>query len=332
MVDFQGKASACCQFEKSVPLREYNSMIEPYRQAMINGEKIAPCRRCWNDEEQGFPSLRESALKDFQRYPIHNGLMILDLRLTNKCNLACTMCSEHASSLWAKIKSINDNFILTQEIQDELIRNCNDLVKISIQGGEPFYGNEFIDFVNRLPNKENIQLEIFSNTFTADIDVVKQWVTQFKQVMFISSVDGIEEVFEDIRWPAQWKKFKRKVLELYQIPKLGFCFNFTLQNLNILNLKRFINWRNQNVPNCGIIISILEYPKHFRYDVLQKDEIEQALEMLKSINNANTSEFRIISTVIDKLEHATVNEQMLQEKEKQLRFIKKLRTNHMNKN
>lgn len=329
MIDFEGKASACCQFEDNSKVKDYPALIKNYKQQMMAGEKIKPCRRCWEDEEKGFPSLRQSAITDFKRYPKHEGLMILDLRLTNNCNLACTMCSEHSSTLWAKLKKTNSQYLLDKDIQQELISNSGNLLKLSIQGGEPFYGDDFINFVELLPNKSNMQLEMFSNTITADINVLKKWVNEFKQVSFISSVDGVEDVFEDIRWPAKWEKYERKILELYKINNLGLNFNYTLQNLNILNIDKFISWRNKVVPKCGITISILEWPNYFQFTILTEEERAQALATIIGITNVYHYEKIILDKVVEQLQSSKTHSQLLEMRFQSLENIKKLRENYL---
>lgn len=329
MIDYQGKVSACCQFEETSTYDNYDQMMEPYRAAMTKGEKIKPCRRCWDDESKGFPSLRQSAITDFKRYSNQNGLMILDIRINNNCNLACTMCSDHASSLWSKLTNSNNITQLGQSLQDELISNSHNLIKLSIQGGEPFYGNDFINFVERLPNKYNMQLEIFSNTITADVNVLKKWVKEFQQVSFISSVDGIQDTFESIRWPAPWEKFERKIKMLYEIEGLGLSFNFTLQNLNILNIGKFIAWRNLTVPKCKTTISILEWPIHFHFTVLTEKEKEEALHIINNIKDVYTFEMDILKTVAQQLQTSTSNEKLLEVKSQQLENIKILRERYL---
>lgn len=328
MVDFKGQVSACCQFEASSTLENYQEMMQQYRLDMQQGIQIKPCRRCWEDESKGFPSLRQSAIEDFKRYDNHSGLMILDLRVTNNCNLACTMCNEHASSLWNKLKGSNSNYTLSKEVQDELIKNSNNLIKLSIQGGEPFYGNEFIDFVDRLPNKQNMQLEIFTNVITANIEVVERWIKEFQHVMIIASVDGTEEVFEDIRWPASWNKLERKIKALYEIKNFGLNFNFTLQNNNILNIKRFIDWRNTTVINCPITISILEWPNYYHFSNLTVEEKNQALALLDTIK-AYPEEIRILNTVKKHLLESNENELLLQARYKALENTKLMREQYM---
>jgi uncharacterized Fe-S cluster-containing radical SAM superfamily protein len=329
MIDYAGNVSACCQFEASTTYDNYNEMMKSYRAAIANGEKIKPCRRCWDDESKGFPSLRQSAITDFKRYSNPDGLMILDIRINNNCNLACTMCSDHASSLWSKLTNSNNTTQLDQSLQNELIANSKNLIKLSIQGGEPFYGDEFINFVERLPNKSNMQLEIFSNTITADIDILKKWVKEFQQVSFISSVDGIENTFESIRWPASWDKFERKIKMLYKVKGLGLSFNFTLQNLNILNIGEFIVWRNKTVPKCKTTISVLEWPTHFHFTVLTKEEKEQALKIIENIKSVYAFEMDILKTVAQQLQTSTLNEKLLQVKNQQLEHIKTLRERYL---
>ena len=331
MVDFQGKVSACCQFEATCEYDRYDDMMKPYREAMQRGEQIEPCRRCWQDEANSFPSLRQSAINDFKRYSEHAGLMILDIRINNHCNLACTMCSDHSSNLWGKLVGSNISTRLDDTLQDRLIKDSEKILKLSIQGGEPFYGNDFIDFVERLPNKANIQLEIFSNTITANVDVLEKWCSEFKQVMFISSVDGIEETFESIRWPARWYKIERKILELYEIKNLGLNFNFTLQNLNILNIGKFLNWRNKTVPKCATTISILEWPVHFQFTVLDEYEKEQALLLLDDIQTPFSSEADVLDNVRQQLLLAPLNHEMLQIRYKQSEIIEQMRLRYLNR-
>lgn len=327
MVDFRGKASACCQFTDSSSLENYNSMMKPHRDAMNRGEKMKPCQRCWDDEAAGFPSLRRSAIKDFSRYPPADGIMIIDIRITNKCNLACIMCNDHASSLWGKLTGSNLSYSLDNDLKNQVLKQSDNLIKISIQGGEPFYGNEFIDFIDQLPNKSNVILEIFSNGVTTNIDVLKKWATEFKSVMLFVSVDGHGQTFEKIRWPALWPKFERKIEQLKEIENVLVNFNFTLQALNVHNIGDFINWRNAVVPNFSITISKLEHPEYFRFNILTEEERLQAIDAVSKIKNAKGMESLVIKSIKNELINTTINEKLLDIKHKQLFLIEQQRNN-----
>lgn len=294
-------------------------------------KKIEPCRRCWEDEKNGFFSLRQSSLEDFKNYKLHQGLMMLDLRLSNNCNLACSMCGSHASSLWAKLQGKHDLRTLSSALKQSLLGDCKDLIRLSVQGGEPFYGDDFIDFIDSIPNKSSIQLEIFTNTVTANIDMIERWSREFNHVMIISSVDGIGDTFEFIRWPAQWHKFEKKIVALSKISKLGLSFAFTVQNINILNIADFISWRDATVPACPITFNVLELPAHFHFTVLDAHKKQQALDMLGKIDSIYDEEVQALMSIKAYLESHDVDEKMLQHSAKKIAGIQALREQHMDK-
>jgi organic radical activating enzyme len=90
------------------------------RLQMLSGEKPLGCSRCYEEEDVGLPSRRESELSlwqqqmDYERArtltkadgSIANSsqfLSYLDLRFGNRCNLACRMCGPTESHLWYQI-------------------------------------------------------------------------------------------------------------------------------------------------------------------------------------------------------------------------------------
>lgn len=333
-VDFGNKIKPCCQFEELHEYSEYHDKIKIYKEKMLNGEKIKPCRQCWHDESLCFPSLRQSALNDFKKYSNPQGLMVLDIRINNDCNLACTMCSDNASTLWSKLFKSNRKLSLSDELKNELIKNSNNLVELSMQGGEPFYGNAFINFVEQIPNKSNIKLTIFTNVITTNVDLVEKWTQQFKHVDLFLSVDGMEETYENIRWPAKWKKVELKIKELYKLRKninnLVCNFAFTFQNLNILNLYDFFNWRNDNCPLFQIIINKLENPPWFHFLVLNTDEKHKALNLLSQIETPYKEEKEKLLYIINALQSSALRTELLNKKDQSLREINNLRTNYNN--
>lgn len=328
MITPQAAVKACCHFEKEFTYGDFQEKMQPYREAMQRGEKIAPCRRCWQDEHDGYRSLRQSACEDFIYHGNKQGLMILDLRLSNNCNLACTMCGNHASSLWAKLKGQRDIRMISPEIRQAIINDSTDLIRLSVQGGEPFYGQDFISFIDSIKNKSNVTLEIFTNTITADPVIVKRWSNEFKHVMIISSVDGESETFESIRWPGKWNKFERKLLLLDAIPNIGLSFHFTVQNLNILNIADFIAWRDSKVPNREITFNVLESPNFLHFSVLTQEERTQALRELSNINCTFESETLALAAIETNLEKSCTDIAKLREKDRYLDHVNKLRQQH----
>lgn len=321
MVDFKGLVSPCCNYNLDAPISEYENRIASAREEMLAGVKVAGCKRCWDDEAQGLESLRQVSVKAWQNL---NGYQLLDIRINNSCNLACTMCNSHASSLWAKLSKDGKLHRISKQDQQLLLEMCSDMVKVSVQGGEPFYGNDFIQFIDAMPNKSNIELEIFTNLVTAKPNVIARWKQEFKHVMIIASVDGTEEVFEDIRWPAKWSKLERRMSQLYPMLGQALSFNFTVQNLNILNIKRFVDWRNSRYPKSPINFSVLEYPRSLHFTVLNEGERQLAIGTLLATKGTPTENARL-KELLQLLAPADQSV-MLRQKQAYLRWVRDIRT------
>jgi MoaA/NifB/PqqE/SkfB family radical SAM enzyme len=114
------------------------------------------------------------------------------------------MCASFNSTLWAKIEKKDETHEIGETNLEYIYSLADNVTKLSIQGGESFYGPEFVDFVDNFPNKENLILDVFTNTITADMKAIKRWYDECKTLLIYASIDGVEEVFEYIRWPGKW--------------------------------------------------------------------------------------------------------------------------------
>ena len=282
-VDFKNRADPCCQAELKTTLNNYQTAIQEIKSAIEANERHTACQQCWKDEDLKLESLRQSSILGYQNVSPTAGIVSMDLRVTNKCNLACSMCNENASSLWGRMKGKDTIRNIDTSEYDQIIAMSGNIKKLSIQGGEPFYGDDFINLVNAMPNKKNIALEIFTNVVTAPPDLIKQWQEQYKSILIIASVDGVEEVFEDIRWPASWSKLNRKLDVLYSFLGRAVIFNYTLQNSNLLCVKRFVDWRNEKYPESLINFSPLSYPRPLEFTNVDEATKQAASSMFESI-------------------------------------------------
>jgi hypothetical protein len=95
-------------------VRNHPTMIE-LRKSMLNGEKHALCKLCWDEESLGLISKRQNqqySYKDTLQKILDHGdvsgkldtdlfpIQYLDSRLGNLCNMKCRMCGPGDSSLW----------------------------------------------------------------------------------------------------------------------------------------------------------------------------------------------------------------------------------------
>ena len=132
MVNNPGTYNFCCiawkaliTDEKGNPVLAANTMpdeawnapsLRKVRKAMVNGEKLDACSKCWTQEDVGKDSYRQRhnrewigrlGLKEIEKrvqytkdndYYLNTPPDYLDLRLGNLCNLKCRMCNVYNSS------------------------------------------------------------------------------------------------------------------------------------------------------------------------------------------------------------------------------------------
>ena len=329
MIDYYGETSPCCHVMLAKSLDEFPEKIAALRKEMASGKRMKVCKRCWQDEDNGLESLRNVSLDLYKNQPIDQRLLSLDIRINNTCNLACTMCNSQASSLWAKLEGTDSESSINDAALDQLISQSASLIKISMQGGEVFYGTAFADFLERLSNKSQITLEFFTNAISIDVGLIKKWQSEFKYVMMIASVDGTEEVFEEIRWPAKWNNLQRKLDKVYPLLSAALRFHYTLQNSNLLCIKRFVDWRNERYPKSGITFSELHWPEPLKFTNVNDVDRKLGIELIEQINSSFDYERARLRGLKNLLENSKTNDVTLAEKEVYLTKVNHLRRSHL---
>lgn len=278
MLSEQGRVAPCCNFSVNIPIADYEDIAEGYATRLDNGERIPECNLCWETESKGFTSVRQSANAIESIYE-GDGITAMDIRIHNKCNLACNMCWPGFSTLWGKLKNHKDiNNIIPQSSIDKAISLSTNLRKLSMQGGEPFYGNEYVDFVDSLPNKSQVSIDVFSNMITIDANVISRWSDELEDLKINASVDGIGNIYETIRWPTTWKKFERNAIKVYKILNSNMSFFYTVQAMNISCIKEFIQWRNDNCQNSKIVFSNVIHDDEITYKGITTEERDGFLQ------------------------------------------------------
>jgi organic radical activating enzyme len=332
MIDFQGRLGPCCQFGDSSDVENYNQMINECVVEYNQGILPKACDQCWIDEARGIKSLRQGANENFKKVDPTKGIMSLDLRINNLCNLACTMCNSHASTLWGKIKNKDSFLALSTQEMDYVKQISGNLEMVSIQGGEPFYGNAFVDFVDQLPNKSQISLEIFTNVVSADVDKIAQWAQQFARVSINASADGTQELYTQIRWPTTWQKFENKIQKIKNINNVGITFFYTVQSINATGILDFVNWRNSTLPNSYIEFSLANYPECLTLYSITDTEKQTVLMQLENLNfKAFEQEKDRIKSIVDLIRTIDHNPDLVDQRVKYLDHVNILRSNHTSK-
>lgn len=274
----------CCLYESKESHTDIDSFwnsgeMTDLRRDFVEGKKPEGCRLCWENENKGFKSLRqsvnESRLENYKERLEQTTVQYKPSQVKytagNQCNLACRMCLPTFSS---KVKKVWD--ILNKEsttVEDDILNedryilaNKKDINYIDITGGEPFYHKRVKSLLKELVksgDNEHITLHIVTNATRIDnetIDLLKK----YKDVVLSVSMDGIGEIQEYIRPGCSWKKLQHNI-KLLQENKFSLQVVSTISVLNIIHLQGLEAWCLENKihwANPSVIYNPAELSPH----------------------------------------------------------------------
>jgi radical SAM protein with 4Fe4S-binding SPASM domain len=182
-------------------------METPDREALFEtyrGEGWEAEYRQYRDNWSEFPKRQFVA-----EYPL-----LVDLELSTLCNLRCPMCYTITDEFKQKVNACLMDYNLFTKIIDEISGKVP-AIRLSLRG-EPTIHPKFIECieyakskgiqeVSTLTNGSTLSADFFSKMLRAGID----WLTV--------SVDGLAEVYENIRKPLKFSETLRKLQEIKQI-------------------------------------------------------------------------------------------------------------------
>lgn len=284
-------AKLCCvssrRYKTNMNFLEFwnSEEMENIRYRMLNDEEDSQnCGACYLKEKNYNDSKRLDEIKYGEQqgitytrktnFPTH-----LQIKITNVCNLKCIMCSPHYSTKWNedvdKLKHMRTKLTKTKaEVLDKsylkklitLFLNNKSLVpkKIELYGGEPMLAKNFwktIENVEPLKLK-NVNFLMNTNGTILTDDHLKNFI-KFKKCIINLSIDGIEDVFEYVRFPAKWNVVEKNIKKLYAYKRrfsnrfeLGLYF--TLSSFSAPGLPKFIEYCNRNKYNYYINLADIE--------------------------------------------------------------------------
>lgn len=246
------KFSPCAYIEKKIFAKYKN--IEDYYNShelknlqnnLSNGIKDEICKACWNNEDVGITSMRQSVLRD-RCATAQNRISQVKLHTGNTCNLACMMCFPSVSSTWNKLwieKNYPERFVKEKGFEDYdnyvenyIKKNIDDILFIETLGGEPLFSKTFVSLLNWIVENgksKKITLYIITNLTILPSSLVKI-LSCFKKIVLTVSLEGIGSVNNYIRWGSNFEIINQNI----KIAKSkGFDLGI-LATVNSLNLHR----------------------------------------------------------------------------------------------
>jgi len=340
MIDVKQKNNAryapCCHFKKSLDINTFSVETKKYDNLLEQGVRIPECVHCWEVEDKGLRSVRLAGKNLFQK-GLEPAIRRLDIRIHNKCNLACTMCYSGASNLWGKLEG-KDTFYKINDDELSIIKEkSRNVTQISFQGGEPFYGNEYDEFLMSLDNLENIDVDIFTNVISVKRDVLERWNSKLKSLKINASVDGYGDVYESIRWPTTWSKFEKNAKMIYNIVGRDMSYFWAMQAENASNLFKFLEWRDKFTPNSAVELSLLMGSVELGVETIDEDEKNN---FISSYNNYISlkdksyptgifqSEYEQLRAMYKMIKNIQVKDELISKRKDKLKYIVELRNNY----
>jgi MoaA/NifB/PqqE/SkfB family radical SAM enzyme len=278
-----------------------SNFFKGIRLNLERGIKDENCSRCWEEEDLGIQSYRLKQIDKFKNNLDKNDkLQIVDLALSNQCNLKCRICQPNDSTTWIKEFydiDIKDKKISFREYQksktfyeytdssfiNNLKENIENIKHMSFYGGEPFLIKSTWDLLTyAVEHNFSKDIELVFNTNGTVWDNEKEnLLSNFKQVELHLSIDGIENRFEYLRHPAQWKTVYDNIIRIIKwrdvLPSSRHVIiDCSVSALNVWYVPELVMFcKNYNLD---IYINIVLEPLHYAISNIPQPAKEEIIK------------------------------------------------------
>ena len=221
--------------------------LQDVRKNMESGTMLKDCVKCYHAEEQNSLSLRNHYNSIISTTADNDYPTVIDLDLSNFCNLKCVMCNENRSSQWAKENNPNvpNNGVKSIDIKqiDNLCKISKNLTNITIQGGEPSIipeYNYYFDYLIDAGLCENIEIDCISNLTNINNKFFSQ-LKKFSKVNINVSLDAFGTNNDYIRFPSNFEQIEKNIKHFVD-SKMQINLQISLQTLSMFNFYDFLKW------------------------------------------------------------------------------------------
>jgi organic radical activating enzyme len=308
-----GRAYPCCLADYWHPVGDLRKDTmetvwnqKPYRTLrinMLNEQPSKECTKCYEQETNGFFSMRNDANRNYGHYVSqvdrtdsdgHNPefkFRYWDVRFSNLCNFKCRSCGPIFSSNW-----FNDHVKLYNRTPDvlgremarveyttgdedgmlaQMLPHIPYLEQVYFAGGEPLIMKEHYFMLEKLieAGKTDVRIQYntnFSELAFKDKHVFDYW-RHFKNVSVGASLDASGTRAELMRRGTDWKQtVNNRQRMMAEVPHVDFYVSATVSAMNVLHVLDF----HREWTELGLIqakdwnINICQSPEWYRIDIL----------------------------------------------------------------
>jgi len=309
-IDPRGAIAPCCKYQTPVSdemnitkntIQDYiaSDGLKKIKKQMLANQWPDGCVRCHTEEKSNIKSKRQLDYERWQdafdKYTEDQGFLTASIAFGNTCNLKCITCGPTASSRWRKeyidLYGVDRPPLQTIDnmTSHDIYNALPNAIHFDIPGGEPFLSEieTQLQLLQRYVDNgtsEKISLHYTTNSqIWPDHRWWELW-KNFKEIDIQLSIDGVQQRYEYIRYPAKYSTLEKHVdqyLEQQQnIASVRLSVSHTISAYNILYLDEFFAWCEQKtLPRpwcCGV-----HAPAHMRPQVYKKSIKDKIVKKLQ---------------------------------------------------
>ena len=317
-----GRAYPCCLSEYWHPVGDLrkNTMAEVWNQDayktmrtnMLNERECKECTKCYEQEDNGFFSMRNDSNRNYGHHikeveqTLNDGtnpefkIRYWDVRFSNLCNFRCRSCGPIFSSNW-----FNDHVKLYNRVPDVLNRPMDrveyttgnedgmleqmeehipHLEQVYFAGGEPMIMKEHYYLLEKLidAGKTDVRIQYntnFSELRFKDKHVFEYW-RHFTNISVGASLDAMGPQAELIRKGTNWAQTvdnRRRMMA--EVPHVDFYISATVSSMNVLHVLDFHkSWVEQGLIKAkDFNVNICQSPDWYRTDIFPEEFKQRVL-------------------------------------------------------
>jgi MoaA/NifB/PqqE/SkfB family radical SAM enzyme len=292
----RGQGVICCRNqdtvlgtypEKSIKEIWHGEVAEKLRETLRHNDFSMGCEYCAHQFNTsrffGLPSMHAdyysiNTVKGEVAYP-----KIIELELSNTCNLQCVMCSGIVSS---SIRKCRENLPpLENHYDEEFVKQLSEFLphakEIKFYGGEPFLIDVYYKIWDQLlAINSRAKLHVVTNG-TVLTDKVRNYLKKLNFTITVSFDALDKESFESIRVGADFDKVKKNIEE-YNIllGGKGLSLSLTPMKMNCKEVPKVIDFCNS--MNATINLSFVENPSEMAIWTMKSTDLEEIENYYKS--------------------------------------------------
>jgi len=294
-----GNAIACCRSHTNVlgtypnqSIKDiwFGGKINKMREHMIHNDLNMGCEYCkLQIESNRFHSLPSIHSEKFATDKHDVFPQILELELSNTCNLQCVMCSGRVSSSIRKhrenlppiVSPYDDAFV------DQLEEFIPHLKMICFYGGEPFLIDLYYKILN-LVIKINPAIKIYVVTNGTVFNQKIANLLQSVYFMLSVSIDSLKpELFSQIRVGAKLDEVIENFKKFQKLTNGNTIISHTPMRLNWDETPDIINFCTQH--NVRVGLSYVEGPAKFALWSFMPDKLDEVYKFYQNVQFESTA-------------------------------------------